>query len=195
MPGCAPRKRCRPAPQNSTLTLLLPLPVLRRSAVVEAEAGSGAARWAKSVFSSSSAVETDPRKVEPVVQAREGAVGAAASAAAALAAALAPAPAAALLPPLPSAAAAACPATSASPPPLTAAALASSPLPRQGLLHLFREQGVGIPLQRAGPCQYRLGSARLAVRLVNGRLMARAGAGQTVDVLAWLEKQPVAAGG
>lgn len=52
---------------------------------------------------------------------------------------------------------------------------------------------MAVPLQRAGPCQYRLGSAKLAVRLVNGRLMARAGAGQTVDVLAWLEKQPVPA--
>ena len=37
------------------------------SAVVSAEADS-AAKWARSVFSSSSAVETDPRRVEPVMQ-------------------------------------------------------------------------------------------------------------------------------
>lgn len=43
----------------------------------------------------------------------------------------------------------------------------------------------------ATPPQYRLGAAKLAVRLVNGRLMARAGAGQTVDVLDWLGRQPV----
>jgi hypothetical protein len=45
----------------------------------------------------------------------------------------------------------------------------------QGLLQLFAENGVVIPLHKCGPCQYRLGSAKLAVRLVNGRLMARAG--------------------
>lgn len=37
------------------------------TAVVSSEADSNA-RWARSVFSSSSAVETDPRRVEPVVQ-------------------------------------------------------------------------------------------------------------------------------
>jgi hypothetical protein len=61
----------------------------------------------------------------------------------------------------------------------------------QGLLQLFADNGVAIPLAKCGPAQYRLGSAKLAVRLVNGRLVARAGAGQTTDVLHWLERQPV----
>ncbi|KAI7842900.1 hypothetical protein COHA_003412 [Chlorella ohadii] len=97
-------------------------------AVVSAEADS-AAKWARSVFSSSSAVETDPRRVEPVMQ---------------------------------------------------------------GLLQLFRENGLPIPLQKCGPCQYKLGAAKLSVRLVNGRLMGRAGAGQQLDLFEWLGKQPVA---
>ncbi|KAL4858591.1 Glutathione S-transferase P [Chlorella vulgaris] len=96
-------------------------------AVVAGEADR-ARNWARSVFSSSSAVESDPRKVEPVVQ---------------------------------------------------------------GLLQLFQDNGVHVPLLKCGPCQFRLGSAKLSVRLVNGRLMARGGAGQTMDVFAWLEKQPV----
>ena len=45
----------------------------------------------------------------------------------------------------------------------------------QGLLQLFAENGVCIPLHKCGPCQYRLGTAKVAVRLVNGRLVARAG--------------------
>lgn len=61
----------------------------------------------------------------------------------------------------------------------------------QGLLQLFQDNGVHVPLLKCGPCQFRLGSAKLSVRLVNGRLMARGGAGQTMDVFAWLEKQPV----
>lgn len=61
----------------------------------------------------------------------------------------------------------------------------------QGLLQLFRESGVTIPMHKCGPCQYRLGTAKLAVRLVNGRIMARSGAGQHQDIFCWLEKQPV----
>jgi hypothetical protein len=44
-----------------------------------------------------------------------------------------------------------------------------------GLLQLFRQQGLMVPLHKCGPAQNRLGSAKLAVRLVNGRLVARAG--------------------
>lgn len=122
----------------------------------------------------------------------------------------------------------------------------------QGLLQLFRENGLPIPLQKCGPCQvwcrtvaqplagsstgrgqacahghgqpccrqavahvgkhiasrcchctilrtaaptlvqYKLGTAKLAVRLVNGRLVGRAGAGQQIDLFEWLERQPVA---
>lgn len=43
-----------------------------------------------------------------------------------------------------------------------------------------------------GLLQYKLGAAKLAVRLVNGRLMGRAGAGQQLDLFEWLGKQPVA---
>ncbi|EFN58173.1 hypothetical protein CHLNCDRAFT_141998 [Chlorella variabilis] len=97
-------------------------------AVVAGQAGQQASRWARSAFSSSSAVESEPGKVEPMVQ---------------------------------------------------------------GLLQLFRREGLRVPLRKCGPCQYQLGSAKLSVRLVSGRLRARAGAGQTMDVLEWLAKQPV----
>ena len=55
--------------------------------------------------------------------------------------------------------------------------------PLQGLLQLFAENGVAIPLHKCGPCQYRLGTAKLAVRLVNGRLMARAGGWAAMELL------------
>ena len=42
--------------------------------------------------------------------------------------------------------------------------------------------------------QYKLGASKLAVRLVNGRLMGRAGAGLQVDFFDWLAKQQVAQG-
>ena len=71
----------------------------------------------------------------------------------------------------------------------------------QGLLRLLQENGVRAPLVKCGPCQYRLGGtgggtapAKLTVRLVNQRLVARAGgAGASVDVLSWLERQPMPA--
>ncbi|GAB4814324.1 hypothetical protein N2152v2_001370 [Parachlorella kessleri] len=74
----------------------------------------------------------------------------------------------------------------------------------QGLIQLFEESGVPLPLRHTGPCQYTLagasgshggssgagGGAKCVVRLVNGRLMVRSGS-SNVDVLAWLAKQPV----
>ncbi|PSC72458.1 flagellar associated isoform B [Micractinium conductrix] len=87
-----------------------------------------ASKWARSVFSSASAVDTDPRRVEPMVQ---------------------------------------------------------------GLLQLLAEHGLHVPLHKCGTCTYKLGAAKLSVRLVSGRLMARAGAGQTLDVLEWLSRQPL----
>ena len=72
----------------------------------------------------------------------------------------------------------------------------------QGLIQLFEESGVPMPLRRTGPCQYTLtaasgnngggniAGAKCVVRLVNGRLMVRSGS-SNVDVLAWLAKQPV----
>ncbi len=71
---------------------------------------------------------------------------------------------------------------------------APRPAPLQGLLQLFDSNGLPVPLHKCGQCMYRLGPAgcKLSLRLVNGRLMARSGAGQTMDILAWLEKQPAA---
>jgi hypothetical protein len=60
------------------------------------------------------------------------------------------------------------------------------------VLTLLRDNGVDVPLRRVGSCQYGLGAARAAVRLVNARPMVRSGAG-AVDLLAWLARQPVAA--
>ncbi|KAL4443463.1 hypothetical protein ABPG75_011200 [Micractinium tetrahymenae] len=102
------------------------------NAVMSSEADR-TSRWARSVFSSASAVDADPARVDHMVQ---------------------------------------------------------------GLLQLFASNGLPIPLHKCGQCQYRLGpaGAKLSLRLVNGRLMARAGAGQTMDILAWLEKQPAGAG-
>lgn len=63
-------------------------------------------------------------------------------------------------------------------------------------MQLFSSNGLPIPLHKCGQCMYRLGpaGAKLSLRLVNGRLVARSGAGQMMDILAWLEKQPAAAG-
>ena len=67
----------------------------------------------------------------------------------------------------------------------------SSPLARlQGLLELFEELGLHVPLRRTGPSTYCLGSARLAVRLVCGKLVGRAGGG-AVDIFGWLGRQPM----
>ena len=63
----------------------------------------------------------------------------------------------------------------------------------QGLTQLFNTNGVHLPLQRVGPCTFALGGARASVRLVNGRLMARSGSGGWLDIVGWLERQPVAA--
>ncbi|KAL4422232.1 hypothetical protein ABPG77_009707 [Micractinium sp. CCAP 211/92] len=100
------------------------------NAVMSSEADR-TSRWARSVFSSASAVDADPARVDHMVQ---------------------------------------------------------------GLLQLFDSNGLPVPLHKCGQCMYRLGPAgcKLSLRLVNGRLMARSGAGQTLDVLAWLEKQPAA---
>lgn len=63
----------------------------------------------------------------------------------------------------------------------------------EGLRQLCEQNGVPLPLERLGPCQYRLGKGggKLGVRLINGKLMARSGPSY-VDVFQWLERQPVA---
>lgn len=58
----------------------------------------------------------------------------------------------------------------------------------QGVVQLLEEGGIAIPLQHTGPCQYRLGTTKFTVRLVNGHLMVRSGAGH-LPILAWLEMQ------
>ena len=89
-------------------------------------------------------------------------------------------------------------------PPVVRGVAAAGAAAPQGLLRLLQENGVPAPLVKCGPCQYRLGgttakltggtTARLTVRLVNHRLVARAGgAGASVDVLTWLAGQPMAA--
>ena len=56
---------------------------------------------------------------------------------------------------------------------------------------MLHQHGVPLPLQRTGPCQFVLGTARAAVRMVNGRLVVRGGAGQAQEITAWLERQPL----
>jgi len=92
------------------------------------------ARWVRTVMSNTSAIETDPRKVEPVLF---------------------------------------------------------------GLKELCEENGISLPLQKVGPCQFHLlgqkngsGAQRLSVKLINGRLMARSGPAW-LDIFKWLERQPL----
>jgi len=87
-------------------------------------------RWSRHVMSNASAVETDPKKVEQVVE---------------------------------------------------------------GLRELCEENGVPLPLLRVGPNSYRIGEngAKLGVKLINGRLMARSGPSY-IDIFQWLERQPLA---
>ena len=63
----------------------------------------------------------------------------------------------------------------------------------QGVVELLAESGLHLPLSQAGPGQYLLGSSRASVRLVQGKLMVRSGAGH-VPFLDWLAKQPLPAG-
>jgi len=92
------------------------------------------ARWVRTVISNTSAIETDPKKVEPVLL---------------------------------------------------------------GLKELCEENGIPLPLQKVGPCQFQLlgrkngsGGQKLSVRLINGRLMARSGPAW-LDIFKWLERQPL----
>ena len=78
-----------------------------------------------------------------------------------------------------------CPCPPPSPPPLPLDACV------QALLEMFEANGVPMPLQRAGPAAYTLNSSRAAVRLLNGRLVVRGGAGQAQEITAWLERQPL----
>lgn len=63
----------------------------------------------------------------------------------------------------------------------------------QGVVELLAESGLHLPLSQAGPGQYLLGSSRASVRLVQGKLMVRSGAGH-VPFLDWLAKQPLPTG-
>lgn len=108
-------------------------------AVVTSAAGTSAdrtSRWVSTLLDGRSAVDTDPRRVEPVML---------------------------------------------------------------GLVQLFQEAGLPLPLRKVGPCKFALqgrcggpggGGTHLVVRLVNGRLMTRSGP-TNIDVLDWLERQPV----
>lgn len=60
----------------------------------------------------------------------------------------------------------------------------------QGLVQLFSEAGLDLPLRAVGKCRYSLGGSRVGVRLVRGRLMVRSGAG-LIPLMDWLEKQPL----
>lgn len=186
--------------------------------------GDRASRWARSVFSSASAVDADPARVDHMVQVgdRQGCVGGAEGGSRCRPAdqhlpcrvecSILPCmaglrvwraarelgghgPAARGAPVSQPRRVAVPPAACAAWPQQTVPAARAAP-PTQGLLQLFASHGLPIPLHKCGQCVYRLGpaGAKLPLRLVNGRLVARAGAGQTMDILAWLEKQPAATG-
>lgn len=55
---------------------------------------------------------------------------------------------------------------------------------------LFQEGGIALPIEKVGPCQYKMGSSKLLIKLVNGRLMAKSGP-TSIDIVQWLEKQPI----
>ncbi|KAK9819605.1 hypothetical protein WJX72_000190 [[Myrmecia] bisecta] len=58
------------------------------------------------------------------------------------------------------------------------------------LQSLCLQHGINLPLKRTGPCQYSLGSSRMSLKTINGKLMVRCGGGYE-HILSAVEKLPV----
>ena len=54
---------------------------------------------------------------------------------------------------------------------------------------LMQDNGLEVPLQRAGPCQYKLGSYKLSLKVGSNRLLVRCGGGYE-DLMSAMEKMP-----
>jgi hypothetical protein len=54
---------------------------------------------------------------------------------------------------------------------------------------LMQENGLDMPLQKSGPCQYRLGSCKLSLKVGSNRLLVRCGGGYE-DLMSAIENMP-----
>lgn len=54
---------------------------------------------------------------------------------------------------------------------------------------LMQENGLQVPLERAGPCQYRLGTYKLSLKVGSNKLLVRCGGGYE-DLMSAMEKMP-----
>ena len=54
---------------------------------------------------------------------------------------------------------------------------------------LMQENGLDMPLQKSGPCQYRLGSCKLSLKVGSNRLLVRCGGGYE-DLMSAIESMP-----
>lgn len=57
------------------------------------------------------------------------------------------------------------------------------------LQHLMQDNGVEVPLEKVGPCQYKLGSHKLSLKVGSNRLLVRCGGGYE-DFMSAMEKMP-----
>lgn len=55
--------------------------------------------------------------------------------------------------------------------------------------HITQDSGLEVPLERVGPCQYKLGSHRLSLKVGSNKLLVRCGGGYE-DLMSAMEKMP-----